>query len=212
MKIFRLLLIVVCLIPPFSGFAKRNIKVQEKENKNERSIEAITPIEAWLEDSSKEIVFQFYCNLGPVIIGGEIHSFKDLQNYNDYKTANGNTMSGPLEDQEITVFADEIVINQCGLTSNHKKRKFHVKSNWDSLRGCVAFSLNASSKFLWGWKALSTKYYCTGLGPQYKPLWETNEIPSGSTYWVPNFPRSGDFYIYTRSFGPEGRQLLRVRV
>lgn len=149
---------------------------------------------------------------GEVMIGGEIHSFKDLQNYNDYKTANGNTMSGSLEDQEITVFADEIVINQCGLTSNHKKRKFHVKSNWDSLRGCVAFSLNASSKFLWGWKALSTKYYCTGLGPQYKPLWETNEMPSGSTYWVPNFPRSGDFYIYTRSFGPEGRQLLRVRV
>lgn len=166
MKIFRLLLIVVCLIPPFSGFARRNIKVQEKRDKRERSIEAITPIEAWLEDSSKEIVFQFYCNLGPVII----------------------------------------TINHSGKTI------YHVKSNWDSLRGCVAFSLNASSKFLWGWKALSTKYYCTGLGPQYKPLWETNEIPSGSTYWVPNFPRSGDFYIYTRSFGPEGRQLLRVRV
>ena len=78
MKIFRLLLIVVCLIPPFSGFAKRNIKVQEKENKNERSIEAITPIEAWLEDSSKEIVFQFYCNLGPVIITVTNHSGKTI--------------------------------------------------------------------------------------------------------------------------------------
>lgn len=63
MKIFRLLLIMACVAIPLSGFARKKIKVQDKWDTDKKSI---APVEAWLEDSGKDISLQFYRNLGSV--------------------------------------------------------------------------------------------------------------------------------------------------
>lgn len=60
------MLLVACVVIPLSGSAKKKIRMQVMRDKDKKSIPLTAPVEAWLEDSGKDISLQFYRNLGPV--------------------------------------------------------------------------------------------------------------------------------------------------
>lgn len=61
-------MMVAFLAIPFSSFAKKHIEMKDKHDKDEKSISFIPSVDAWLEDSGKDISLQFYRNLGEVDI------------------------------------------------------------------------------------------------------------------------------------------------
>lgn len=142
---------------------------------------------------------------GKVEIGDSVYCFKDFKTFEDFKKAKGYIFS-----ETMTMAASDE--NYCELTDNYEKRKFHVQSSWDPARNSVAFGLWAYSKFLFGWKGLSTEYYCWDSKTTDIPVWHSPEMGCGTTYWSNRVARRGNYYICTRSFTSDRRVLIKINV
>lgn len=111
MRVFKSVLVILCLAVSFSAFAKKEIFLQKKWNESIKSITPQRQVEAWIEDNNRDLSLLFYQNMGLINITVTDSSGKIIYN-EETEVTEGKFLNILLED-----FTDGIYI--LSITNNN---------------------------------------------------------------------------------------------
>lgn len=64
MRVFKSVLVILCLTIPFLAFARREIHIKKKWDTTIKSLNPQKQVEAWIEDNNRDLSLLFYQNMG----------------------------------------------------------------------------------------------------------------------------------------------------